>query len=376
MPIRDALVVTAVRPFIVPTGQGRSFFFVAVDTDAGITGWGEGSQNDQDEAVAANVRQLAPRYVGADAFDLVERRGVVVASKRAGRAMTVAVSAIEQALWDAMGKAVGLPVYKLLGGAVRAEQRCYATMAWGVTDTTPDGLAAEALRLVKEGFAGVKVVAFAGGDLRGRSDLGGREGRRLFARAVDRVAAVRDAVGPDVDVMIECTFTPDRSQAAAFARAVAPCDPFWLEAPLVGDRPRDLARLRAALDIRIASGEVEHGRAAYRELFEAGAVDVVQPDPKWTGGVLEAKKVAAWAEACDVAVALHNNSGPVADAACAHLSVTLPNAIHLEVSSQRAPWEKAAVGATAVVVDGTVTTARLDERPGLGVEVDEAALVS
>ncbi|MGH2350402.1 MAG: mandelate racemase/muconate lactonizing enzyme family protein, partial [Chloroflexota bacterium] len=257
--------------------MGRTFLFVLVDTDQGVTGVGEGSQNDQDAAVVANVRQLAPRYVGQHPLDLIEARGRLLASNRTGRAISVAVSAIEHALWDLAGKLLDVPVYQLLGGYAQQGQdgqegreglRCYATMAAGVRDQSPEGLAHEARRCVEAGYTAVKVVPFRGV---GAPTLDSSDGRRRFREAVARVAAVREAVGPDVDVLIECASSFDLATARRMARALEPYECYWLEAPLLWDDPAELARLRGQIRQRVASGETLHGRRAFRELIEQQA---------------------------------------------------------------------------------------------------------
>jgi galactonate dehydratase len=363
--------ITSLRSLVCDTGQGRTFLFVLVDTDAGLTGVGEGSQNDQDAAVVANVRQLAARYVGQDPLEVIEAAGRVLRSDRTGRAISVAVSAIEQALWDVAGKLLETPLYRLLGGWAHPDSdrlRCYATMAAGVTDQSPDGLAGEAARCAGEGYDAVKLVPFRGP---GSPGLDGSDGRRRLRTGVDRVEAVRGALGADADVLIECAGGLDVHGARRAGAALEPFDCGWLEAPLPWDDPAALARLRAQVPQRLASGEALHGRRAFRGLIEAQAVDVVQPDVKWTGGIAEAKKIAAWAEVYGLAVAPHNNSGPVATAASAHLAATLPNLQILETPSRRPAWEEDLLRGTGVVQRGGVSHQRLRERPGLGIEFDE-----
>ncbi len=219
--------VTAVRPLVLDTGQGRTFLFVIVETDAGVRGIGEGSQNDQDAAVAANVRQLAPHYIGHDSLDLVESRARPLIGLRTGRAIQVAASAIEQALWDVAGKLLGIPVFKLLGGRASAgleRLRCYATMSAGLKDRSPGGFGQEAASCAAAGYTGVKVVPFGGTSVAagtlgtpGAHGLDGASARQVVDQAVARVAAVRDAVGPQVDVLIELGFGLDRAATVQFA---------------------------------------------------------------------------------------------------------------------------------------------------------------
>jgi galactonate dehydratase len=364
--------ITAVRPLVCETGQGRTFLFVVVETDAGVSGVGEGSQNDQDAAVAANVRQLAPSYVGQDPLETIEARGRLLLNNRTGRAISVAVSAIEQALWDVVGKLLNVPVYQLLGGWAHQgadRLRCYATMSAGIPDTSPAGIGQEAARCAEIGYTGVKVVPFRGV---GAQNFDSAAGRPRFREGVARAAAAREAMGADRDVLIECANSFDYSTARRVAQALEPYDCFWLEAPLAWDEGAELARLRGQVKQRIASGEQLHGRRAFRELLEHQAVDVLQPDVKWTGGIYEAKKIAAWAETYQTWIAPHNNSGPVATAASAHLSASLPNFLILETPSRALEWEDELLRGTGLVQGGHVTLERLRERPGLGIEFDEA----
>jgi galactonate dehydratase len=348
------------------TGHGRTFLFVVVETDGGLTGVGEGSQSGQDEAVVANIRQLAGSYAGSSPFELVERQGTMLKSYRAGRAMFVAVSAIEQALWDVMGKALDVPVYQLLGGAVHEQIRCYATMFAGLPDWTTDTAVSEASRCIEEGFDGIKVAPLVGMERENLDD------RRVISRAVEMVGAIRDAIGPEPHVLVEASYRLTHALALALARELEPFRCGWLESPLPWDDPEQLSTLRALLPMRLASGEGTHGRVGCRELLEHRSVDVLQPDVKWAGGIHEAKKIAAWAEAYQIDVACHNNSGPVATAASAHLSLTLPNSLTLEIPSRAPAWEDELVHGTGVVVGGAVTRDALSARPGLGIEFDEA----
>lgn len=292
---------------------------------------------------------------------------------RTGRALSVAVSAIEQALWDIAGKLLDVPVYQLLGGSCHDRLDCYATMAAGLRDHSPTGVAAEASRCVEAGYRGVKVAPFRG---IGPGNFVSAEGRRRLREATERVSAVREAVGSDVDVMVECGYNFDLATARQVAAALTPFDCHWIESPLQWDQASELARLRGAIPQRLASGEQSHGRRAFREVIEQHAVDVLQPDVKWTGGILEAKKIAAWAEAYQILVAPHNNSGPVATAASAHLAMSLPNFLLLETPSRPLEWEDELLRGSGVVQDGCVTLERLRERPGLGIEFDEAVAKS
>lgn len=367
--MRPPVHVRAIRAYCCDTGLGRSYVFVVVETDTGVSGYGEASQSGQDAAVLANVDLLAQTYIGHDLFELIERRSRLYRSGRAGRAMFVAASGIEIALWDAIGKVLDVPVYRLLGGSAHDTIKCYATIAPLDRDSwTPDELAEAAAATVDSGYSAIKIVPFG----RQVVDQMVLPATRDLAPGIARVAAVREAVGDEVDIMIECAFRLDRTTALAAAERLGPYGCFWLEAPFAWDDPSELATLRQATSIRIASGELLHGLQAFAPLIEGHAVDVLQPDVKWAGGILETKKIAASAEAHQVAVALHNNSGPVATAASGHLSLTLPNALTLEVAARQPAWADELVAGSGIVRAGTLNLDDVQKEPGLGIQFDES----
>lgn len=357
-----------IRSYVCPTSQGRTFLFIVVETEDGLVGFGEASQNDQDQAVVANIATLRSELVGKDIFELVERIGGRLSSGRAGRAWSVAISAVEMALWDLMGKATRRPVYQLLGGAVREKVICYATVAAGIALEDPGRVLDECRRVINEGFANVKVVPFPG---IARATVLDRELRCQLDAGLELLNELHRQ-HPSVGVAVECNFSFSESVARFLAARLGTLGVLWMEAPLWWDDAAGLRRLREFAAVAVASGELLHGKASYRELIESEALDIVQPDVKWCGGCLEARKIAAWAEVHQIAVAPHNNSGPIATAASAHLAICLPNLAMLEVSSVLDQWESGI--ASGVVETGAVSRARLAAHGGLGVELDEGDL--
>ena len=362
MPGRERQRISAIRVTIVDGGGERSWLFVEVETAAGLVGVGECSQNRLDGGVVAQVAALAPAYLGGDPLDLIERQGRRLRQADAHRLLFAAVSALEQALWDLAGQILGAPVYQLLGGSVRDRVRLYANIEVATRSKTPEEYAANAARAVAEGFTAVKLNPFRGADAPAREAL---------ALAVERVARVRAAIGPTVDLLVDFLFTQDLHGARRAAEAMAGYDLFWIEEPFPLNDPSLLAALRATLPTRLAGGEQLCGRAAFRPLLEAGAFDVLMPDVKWIGGILEAKKIAAMAETYEVAVAPHNMSGPVSTAASVHLAATLPNFLILEYCWGATPWRADLVDGAETVVDGHIP---LPTQPGLGVGLNRAAL--
>ena len=352
--------ITRIQVTVVDGDSGRSWLVVAVETAAGLIGVGEASQNRLDAGTVAQIGALAPAYLGRSPLALVEERGQHLRRADAHRLLFAATSALEQALWDLTGQLLGVPVSALLGGPVRNRIRLYANLEAATPSKRPEAYAANAAAAVAQGFTAVKLNPFsppAGGEP--------ADPRRRLALAVERVAQVRAAIGPEVDLLVDFLFSQDLYGARRAAEALAAFDLFWIEEPFPLDDPALLARLRATLATRLAGGEQLCGRAAFRPLLEAGVFDVLMPDVKWIGGILEAKKVAAMAEAYEVAIAPHNMSGPVATAASVHLAATLPNFLILEYCWGVTPWRDELVNGTEMVSDGHIP---LPTRPGLGID--------
>ena len=228
-------------------------------------------------------------------------------------------------------------------------------------ERTPEEFHRAARLVVDRGYRALKLDPFGAG----RYELE----REEVARSVSLVEAVRDAVGPDVELFVEMhgRFTP--AQAIAIARELEPFYPGWIEEPVPPENLRAFAKVARKTNLPVATGERIHDRFHFRELLELQAADVVQPDPSMCGGILETKKIAAWAEAYYVLLAPHNVGGPVSTAACLHLAAAVPNFKVLEHFNDFADeWIKDAAPASPEVVDGYFA---LPDKPGLGVTLDE-----
>jgi galactonate dehydratase len=351
---------------VVDSGWGRTWFFVEVETDSGLIGVGEASQNRLDAGVVAQLAELAPSYVGRNPLDLIEEQGQTLRRADRHRLVFAAMSGLEQALWDLAGQILGVPVYQLLGGSVRDRVRLYANLEMATRSKSPEEYAANARQAVAQGFTAVKINPFTPATGRAAGALDDS-----LALATERVAQVRAAIGPHVDLLVDFLFSQDLWSARRAAAAMAPYDLFWIEEPFPLNEPSLLAQLRAGIGPRLAGGEQLCGRSAFRPLLEAGAFDVLMPDVKWIGGILEAKKLAAWADVYDVAIAPHNMSGPVSTAASVHLAVTLPNFLILEYCWGVPTWRADLVGGAEVVVDGHIP---LPTAPGLGITLNHGIL--
>jgi galactonate dehydratase len=345
----------------------RELTFVELVTDEGLVGVGEVRMVNKTETLLACIGELAPRYViGTDPFD-VERLAWNVEWAEYGRAGEVsqsALAAFDLACWDLIGQALRVPVWKLLGGAFRQRVPAYAN-GWYQAPRDPDAMAARAAEVVARGYRALKLDPFgaASGEL-SRTD-------RLLSR--DIVAAVRQAVGPDVALMVELhgRFTP--ATAVGIAALLEPYEPEWLEEPVPPYNPALLRTVRAGTRLPIAAGERIHTLAEFRELFEGGLVDVVQADLTHFGGFLAMKRLAGWAGVYGALLAPHNVCGPVGTAANIHLAVCTPNYKVLEHFNDFAdPWVAELVDRPPMV-DPTDGCFPLPVEPGLGVRLDRDA---
>lgn len=359
--------ITSIRTHQVQVSRERSWLFVEIFTDQGFVGLGEASQSRNDAGVVAEIVRLLPQYVGEDPLDLIERRQAQLAWPYVGRTLFAAVSALEQGLWDLCGKRLGVPVYQLLGGRVRERVRAYANIGYAATSTSPEALAEAARRAVSEGFDALKLYPL------GMRPAGGPDAtteRRWLREGEGRVRAVREAVGPDVDILADLMHQlSDLSEATHFARQLDACNLFWIEDPFPRDDPRQLAEFRQRIGPRLAGGAPHLTRHEFRPLLEGAALDVIMPDVKWIGGIGEAKKAAAMAEVYGVFASPHSASGPVSSAASVHLALSLSNFLILEHAWGLPLWRDALCRGTERLERGHFLVSSM---PGLGIDLDTA----
>lgn len=327
------------------TSGTRNWLFVTVETEDGITGIGEGSG--WPRVVEAAVADLAHVLVGQEAFD-IERlwNRMHVAMMGHGMSGVVgqgAIGAIDMALWDIKGRALGVPVWQLLGGAMRDRIRCYAHAA------TPE----QARAAVARGYTAIKT--------------GG------VANPVEKARAIREAIGPDIDLMVDLHGPPwlTLPDAIAICRELAPLRPLFVEEPLAPENIAGYRALRRATDVPLAAGERHGGFQGCAPLLLEDLVDVIQPDSGRAGGITGLRKIAALAEARFASVAPHAGSlGPVADFAALHLLAAIPNALILErMDPDWSGRDRVICGGTPELRDGHLM---VPTGPGLGVHIDEA----
>jgi galactonate dehydratase len=355
--------VTEIETFLVGT-EWRNFTICRVHTDSGLTGLGESRIPNHPHALEAYARAAARHLVGRDPFDI---ESLVMRMRRddysrPGEIMSSGIALFEMACWDIVGKALGQPVYRLLGGQVRDRIRAYAN-GWYRVERTPEQFHAAARAVVAKGYTALKFDPFGPGYY----EIDVAERRRVVAL----VEAVRDAIGPDVEILLEMHGRFSPVQAVQIVKLLEPYGLGWIEEPVP---PENLAALRSVREqlpgVTIATGERIHARHEFRELFELRAADVVQFDVTHIGGLLESKKLAAQADVHYVTIAPHNVGGQISTAANLHLAACTTNFRVQEYFNDFAdPWVKDTAPGCPPVVDGYFA---LPTAPGLGVELDEA----
>ena len=357
--------ISKVTPMVLGT-EWRNLTIVKVETDDGLVGLGECRALNRTDGVLGYLSEAAPRYIlGEDPFNIESLVARMFREDfgRAGEITQTVTALLEVACWDIVGKALNQPVYKLLGGAVRNRIKGYAN-GWYTGERTPDEFHAAAKRVLAKGYKALKFDPFGAGFYEME------RAEKTFV--IGLVEAVRDAVGPDVEILIEMHGRFNPVTAVEFARELAPFKPSWLEEPVPPDNlaaQKKAADAIAPLGIPVATGERLHTMYEYRELFELQACDIIQPDITHFGGILNTKKLAAWAEAYYMLIAPHNVGGPISTAAALHLAACTPNfKIQEHFNDFSEAYVKKAAPGNPEIEDGYFA---LPSGPGLGVTLDE-----
>jgi galactonate dehydratase len=361
--------ITAIRTSVV-NAEMRNWIFVKVETsEDGLYGWGEATLEWKTRAVVGAVEDLAPFLIGRDPRDIEQALRVMHKHGfwRMGIIGATAISGIEVALWDILGKDLGVPVWRLLGGKTRDRVPVYTHLGMGdmraVYETMQPGpLVQHALTLVEKGYRAMKVVFIP------------YTHYTSPVKAVKHVAelmqALREAVGDDIEIMVDFHGRPASASAALdYIRAIEPGRPLFVEEPVPAGDPLLMKAVTDASRVPIAAGERLVGRSEFEPLFRIRALNIAQPDIAHTGGLAEARKIAAAAETVGVGLAPHNPLGPLAGVAALHFDVATPNFVIQEEMTGSVPWYSEVANTPIRMVDGAWM---LPEAPGLGVEVNEA----
>ncbi|MFC4987705.1 galactonate dehydratase [Saliphagus infecundisoli] len=337
-----------------------------LETADGVVGWGEPIVEGRAHTVRAAVEELLESYLlGEDPADIEDHWQTMYRGGfyRGGPVLMSAIAGIDQALWDIKGKRFGAPIHELLGGKARDRIRVYQ---W-IGGDRPSEVADEARQKVESGFTALKMNA--------TSELQRVDDPASVAAAVDRLAEVREAVGPDVDVGVDFHGRVTKPMAKRLAAALEPYEPMFVEEPVLPEHNDALGTIAAHTTTPIATGERMYSRWDFKEVFEDGSVDVIQPDLSHAGGITEVKKIAAMAEAYDVAVAPHCPLGPIALASCLQVDACSPNALIQEQSLNIHYNETSDVLdylADPSVFDYEDGFVQIPDGPGLGIDVNEA----
>jgi galactonate dehydratase len=355
--------ITKIDTYLIYMGH-RNIPYVKVHTDEGIYGIGEAYSVGPDKATVEVIRDFEEWLIGRDPRDIEGLYHLMYAGSRfpGGSVVNAAISGIEHALWDIAGKAAGLPVYRLVGGKCRDRIRVYQAPR----GSTPEELAEDAVRLIeKYGYTAIKMAPMPGNWHTMPWNQALRETER-------RMQAVRDAVGPDIDIGLDPHARLfEVSRAMELCEVVAPYRPFFVEEPLRPENYDALAKLAAKVDVPLATGEMLYTRHEFRELINLQAVNIIQPDICLMGGLWEMKKIAAMAEAAYMSVAPHNPCGPVATAVNVHFAASTTNFLILEYHADDEGVRREIVDEPMKLVDGYL---ELPDKPGLGIDLNIEAL--
>lgn len=351
--------ITSVRTIIV--GEVRPFLFVIVETECGLTGIGEAGITWREKAIAGFIEALTPSLVGQDPRRIEHLWQVMLRCGffPGGRIGAAAISAIDLALWDIKGKALGVPVYELLGGLVRERVACYPH----IDDAEFPAMFDQCRQRVEAGWQFVRFNFPSDGDV--------LEPRIAVRRGVELVTGVREAVGPDIGIIIDVHTRLDPVDAVTLCRQLEPLNVFFVEDPVRCENPAAIGRLRQHTNVPVAMGEQYATKWEFREAVENDWIDYCRVDLCIAGGLTEARKIAGWCETHYIAIAPHNPLGPVSTAACLHLDLATSNFAVQECA--RIPGE--------VLSDLFPVQVPFDRgnmlpptAPGLGVEIDESAI--
>ncbi|MBI3910949.1 MAG: mandelate racemase/muconate lactonizing enzyme family protein [Armatimonadetes bacterium] len=339
----------------------KNWVFLVLHTDEGIDGVGEGTVHGFARPTEAVIRELDRFFLGSDPFqiEIITQKMVRDLFSEGGQVHKGAVAAVEVACWDIIGKALGQPIHNFLGGRCHEKIRAYAN-GWYRGERQPEAFAELAQKVAARGYTALKFDPFGAAWM--------AQDRLDEDLSIDIIAAVREAVGTQVDLFVEghCRFTV--AQAIKLAERMAPCRPSWFEEPVPHQHIPAMAEVARHSPVPIATGESFSSLHQFAELMDHNVVSIYQPEIHHLGGILAARKVCAMAEAHYAVVAPHNAQGPVSTAMCLQLAACTPNFYVQEIFDEfNVEWEQRLIDHPAHVVDGYL---EIPERPGLGVSLN------
>ncbi|MDK2799593.1 MAG: galactonate dehydratase [Clostridiales bacterium] len=340
------------------------WLFLKITTESGIVGWGEPVIEGKADTVAAAVEEMKDYIISRNAGDIEDIWQVLYRGGfyRGGPILMSAISGIEQALWDIKGKYLNVPVYELLGGAVRNKLRVYC---W-IGGDRPANIAEAVKEKMEQGYTAIKMNA--------TPEIAWIDSYKVVQDVLERVQAVRDVAGYDMDVALDFHGRVHKAMAKVLMKELEPYKLMFIEEPVLTENEEAFVELKRSTSIPIASGERNYTRWGFKKMLHDGGVDIIQPDLSHAGGILEVKKIAAMAEAYDIAVAPHCPLGPIALASCLQLDFCTPNAfiqeqslgIHYNQGSDLLDYVK-----DSSVFEYEKGYVNILKGPGLGIEVNE-----
>ncbi|MEC8951338.1 MAG: mandelate racemase/muconate lactonizing enzyme family protein, partial [Pseudomonadota bacterium] len=366
-PLDHEVIVTDLEVIVVNVTQRTKWIFVLLTASNGVTGLGEASLGRRSELNELN--SFFRLVEGQSPFDinLYRTKGWPRASS-GNRAVATAFSAIEQALWDIVGKTLNVPVYQLFGGKLRDSLPVYANINRATSNRTPEGFAEKARQAVADGFKAIKAAPFDGFPPLTATANEISSARQL---GVDCVFAMREAIGDDIAIKVDAHSFFDVELSISVAQQLLPANLSWYEEPIAPTQTTNTRRIHESISQTLAGGEFLFGVEGFAPLCEENAVDIIMPDIKHCGGLLEAFRIAAVAEANGVKVSPHNPSGPVSTAASIALCAALPNFEILEYQWGEQPWRSNLVVPNERFVNGAIN---ISNSPGFGITFNERVL--
>jgi galactonate dehydratase len=351
--------ITGVQTYVVGN-PWKNWLFVRLETDEGLHGTGEGTLNGFARTVEAAIHELKHLYVGVSPFDVetIALRMLRDVYSDGGQIQGSAMAAIETACWDIMGKATGQPLHNLIGGRCRDSLRCYAN-GWYRGPRTPESFHEKARAVVERGYTALKFDPFGAAWRTVES--------REFGLSLEIIAAVRNAVGPEVDIMVEGHNRFSAHAALQLAEAMAPYHPAWFETPIPPHLISSMVEVAKRSPVPIACGEDYYRLELFAELLKHDAVHIIQLEPQFLG-ITASKQVCGMAHAAGAVTAPHSAQGPICSVVCAHLNAATPNFYVHEIFDEfNEPCEERLLKPPLTVESGYL---RPPDGPGLGVELD------
>lgn len=363
-------IISGMELVHVRVNKRGNWLIPRLKTEGGLSGLGDASQSTSDEECIQFLKQYLDMLRGRSIFDVAWFRRAsapIRAANGGGYGRTpssMAASALEQCLWDLQGKALGLPAYELFGGRIQDRLRLYANINRSTDDRAPAGFAANARRAMDAGFDAIKLASFDGmpAKIADRAQL-----EQYMTLGIDCAQAVRDVIGPGCALLVDAHSHFNRQDGLELARRFEPLNLYWLEEVCPPEPVDDLAAINKAAKMPTAGGEEIHGVKGFYPYIKAGAVDIVMPDVKVTGGMLELKMIAALAEGAGLMCSPHGPASPIGNAAAGHVMATVPNFELFEYSFGEVPWRAEIVDPPERIEKGALI---LPDRPGLGYTIN------